>query len=274
MKSLFSIHLLLFILLSLVSCNRNKQPGAPGSLVVEPDTDAMRRMAGIWVDEGTQTVAFRVNGDSIFYPNSSNQSVRFAIFQDTLVLFTADSVRFPIVRQLDYTFVYESLSGDSITLTRSENPADSFYFFSAGKEYAPILLNEEVSRDTVVFSPEDERYHLYIKVNPTHYRVYQTTFTDEGLPIENVYFDNIIHVGVYKGRDRIYSHDFAKTHFAALVPAEFLEGAILSNGEFGAVDRAGCHFNLTLCQPNGSSCYVVGLVVDYHGQLEKKLIEY
>lgn len=273
MKSPFTIFLYALTLLLLVACGGDQRRD-DAVLVVEPDSVAMQRLNGIWVDAETQTVVFRVDGDSLFYPNSSSQPVRFTIYEDTLLLYTADSVRFPIIRQKDYSFVYESLSGDSITLLRSENPLDSLIFFSTGHEYAPILLNEEVSRDTVVFSPSNERYHLYIKVNPTHYRVVQTTFTDEGLPIENVYFDNIIHVGVYNGRDKLFSHDFVKADFAELIPQEFLKGAILSNGEFGNVDRDGCHFNITLCQPNGSSCYVVSVVVDYRGQLEKKLIEY
>ena len=261
-------------ILLLTSCGSGQKTDTTTPKVLEADTAAMHRLAGIWIDAETEAVVFRVDGDSLFYPDSTSLPIRFAIYEDTLVLFTADTVRYPIVHQGDYTLSYESLSGDSITLHLSDNPTDSLFFFDRQREYAPILLNEEVSRDTILFSPAGERYHLYIKVNPTHYRVYQTTYTDEGLAAENVYYDNIIHIGVYQGRDCLYSHDFKKADFAELVQESFLQGAILSNAEFGAVDRAGCHFNITICQPNGSSCYVVSLVVDRHGNLEKKLIEY
>ena len=270
MKLFSSIILFTLLVLLLTACIRQTQPSSQASCVQQADTAAMQFLSGIWVDSETETVVFRVEGDSIFYPDASVLPVRFAIIADTLCLFTADSVRYPVVHQGDFVLSYESLSGEVITL----HPLDSLYFFAKDREYAPLLINEEVSRDSVVFSPSGERYHLYIKVNPTQYRVYQTTFTDEGLATENVYFDNIIHVGVYQGRSCIFSHDFAKSDFQDLVPGQFLEGAILSNTEFGTTDRDGFHFNVTICQPNGASCYVVELIVNYDGKTQMNLSAY
>lgn len=257
-----------------MSCGGGNKRTDAEPAIIEADSAAMSSLAGIWVDAVTESVAFRVEGDSLFYPDTTILPVRFAIFEDTLVLFTADTVCYPLLEKHDHSLVYESLSGDPITLYLSEDPADSILFFAAPKEYAPVLLNEEVSRDTVVFSPTGERYHLYIKVNPTHYRVYQTTYTDEGLAMEKVYYDNIIHIGVFQGRKSLFSRDFVKADFAEFVPEPFLEGAILSNADFGDVDREGCHFNVTLCQPDGASCYVISLIIDKQGNLEKKLLEY
>ena len=233
------------------------------------DTAAMRSLAGIWVDEDTEAVVFCIRGDSVFYPDSTSLPVPFGIFDDTLVV---DGVRYPILERHEYSLHYESLTGETIRLQRSDAPEDSLFF--RPREYDPILLNEEVRRDTVVFSPAGERYHLYIAVNPTRYRVHQTTYTDEGLPMDNVFFDNIIHISVYQGRRSIFSRDFAKADFSEQVPAQFLEGALLSNMQFGSVDHTGCRFNATLCHPDGASCYVVTICVGYDGQYTMAVLEY
>ena len=274
MKPSYTIFLTSFLVLSMASCIGPSTASSEAELTLQADTLAMRLLSGIWLDSETETVVCRVEGDSIFYPDSTVLPVRFAIYEDTLYLFTADTVRYPIVKQGEYVLSYKSLAGEVITFHRSESPLDSLYFFAEQREYAPLLMNEEVSRDTVVFSPSNERYHLYIKVNPTRYRVYQTTYTDEGLATENVYFDNIIHVSVFQGRNSLFSHDFVKSDFQELVPEAFLEGALLSNTEFGVTDHEGFHFNVTICQPNGASCYVVDLLVRYDGQLQMNLSEY
>lgn len=238
-----------------------------------PDTAAMHALEGIWIDSETESVVLRIQGDTIYYPDTAALNVRFAIFDDTLFVFAADTIRYVIVDQKPHLLRYESLAGDIISLHLSENPEDSILFCSSGN-YSPILINEEVSRDTVVYSPDGQRYHLYVDVSPTRYRVYQTTYNDEGLATENYYYDNIIHVGVYQGRDCLFSRDFKKSDFLNFIPQQFLDQAILSNMEFGPVDRRGCHFNATLCRPDGASCYMMSLCVDYAGELTQSLLGY
>lgn len=271
MKYTFSFTSFIFLLLFLSSCA--DKSGSP-PVFVEPvaDTAAMEAMKGIWIDTETQSVAFRIKADSIYYPDSTNRPVRFAIFEDTLVVYTGDSVRYPILSRTEYSFEYESLNGESVRLHLSDDPEDSLYF--KPHSYAPMLMNEKVHRDTVVFTPSGSRYHLYINVNPTRYRVHYTTYSDEGLAIDNVYFDNIIHIGVYEGRRCIFARDFAKYDFKDMIPSQFLENAILSNMDFSSPDAAGCHFHATLCHPDGASCYVVSITVDYAGHHSLELLEY
>ena len=274
---IFLLRILFLVVPALVfsSCSHKDQSSATYFANQEfvPDTAAMHALEGIWIDSETESVVVRIQGDTIYYPDTAALNVRFAIFDDTLFVFAADTICYPIIEQKPHLLRYESLSGDIISLHLSENPDDSILFCSTG-DYSPILINEEVSRDTVVYSPDGERYHLYVNVNPTRYRVYQTTYNDEGLAADHFYYDNIIHVGVYQGKDCLFSRDFKKTDFLKFIPQQFLDQAILSNMEFGPVDRKGCHFNATLCRPDGASCYIMSLCVNYVGELTLSLLGY
>ena len=271
-----SILLSLLGLALLASCRRqSSSASADGDTMPPPpqaDSATMHRLAGIWVDDETEAVQFLIREDSIFYPDTSSLPARFAVFDDTLVVFAQENSRYPLKQILDYSLLYESLTGEERVLRRSENPDDSLLFLH--RSFAPILLGQLVRRDTVAFSPTGERYHLYIDVNPTRKKVYKTTYTDEGMAVENVYFDNIIHVGVYEGRISRYSHDFHKEEFASFVPEQFIGEAILSNMEFGRLDKNGCHFYATLCEPEGARCYVVDIVIGYDGSKNMKLVDY
>ena len=94
------------------------------------------------------------------------------------------------------------------------------------------------------------------------------------MEVENVYYDNIMHIAVFKGAQRLYSSDFHKQQYASKVPKDFLSDAILGNMEYSHIDTEGLHFNATLCIPDGASCYMVETIVDYQGKMTMKLIEY
>ena len=154
---------------------------------------------------------------------------------------------------------------------QSENPADTLYF--THKQTATLTYNEVVKKDTVVYHGGD-RYHCYVYVNPSRLKVRKTNYTDEGIAVENVYYDNVIHICVYKGRTCLFSRDYSKKSFTGMVPESFLGQAILSNMEFDRADRDGCHFNATVCIPDDAGCYMVGICVDYAGKPEMELLEY
>ena len=184
--------LLLLTLIAMFSSCRSRQGSESVAEPIMADTVAMHRLEGIWLDDETDAVVFRIVGDSIFYPDTINLPARFAIFDDTLVVYGSTDARYPIDHIGDYTFTYQSLTGE-MKVRRSDDPEDTLFF--THREYAPILLEQRLRRDTIVFA-EGERYHLYIDVSPTQRRVYKTIYTDEGMAVENAYFDNIIHISV------------------------------------------------------------------------------
>ena len=110
-----------------------------------------------------------------------------------------------------------------------------------------MTYTHQVKKDSVV-NYDGARYHWYIAINPTKYKVITRTYNDDGIEVENVYYDNIMHVSVFQGSRQLYSSDFRKQQYANQVPAQFLEEAILANMEFTHIDADGLHFAATLCQ--------------------------
>ena len=239
--------------------------------VVKVDSVAMARIEGIWVNAETQNVVMRVIGDSIFYPDTVNLPVRFSIVNDSLVLYGKEETKYLIKKQGDYIFHFESSVGDEINLHKSENPDDSLAFSLV--HIKPIIYNNVTKRDTVV-NYSGTRYHCYVFVNPSHNRVYKNSLNDEGLDVSTYYYDNVIHLSVYKGDKSLLSRDFTKNDFKSLVPSHFLEQATLSDVNFRHVDSDGFHFDAIICMPDDALCYMVQVLVRMDGKYELTLMDY
>jgi hypothetical protein len=260
--------LLLVCCLFFTSCRKN---GSDKILNTEENKDAKALLQGIWVDEESEDVSFKAKGDTIYYPDTTSVPVFFQIINDTLVLKGNTEVKYPIVKQAAHVFWFKNQNGDLMKLSRSDDPNDALLFEHQHSNV--LLLNHVVKKDTIVMY-RGERYHCYVYVNPTRYKVIKSTYNDDGVEVDNVYYDNIIHVSVFHGAQQLYSRDLNKRMFSKLIPIQFLSQAILSNMEFDTVDNEGFHFNATICIPDGASCYMVGTVVSYTGQMNMELLDY
>ena len=237
---------------------------------VEENREAKALMQGVWVDAETEDVSFRVAGDTIFYADSTSMPAYFIIVGDSLTLSSGTS--YAIEKQTAHIFSFRNQNGDLITLNKLVGEeADSI--FVADTTPKVMTYTHQVKKDSVV-SYDGARYHWYIAINPTRYKVMLRTYNEDGLEVENVYYDNIMHVSIYNGAQRLYSSDFRKQQFAKMVPVKFLEEAVLANMEYTKADAAGLHFNATLCIPNGARCYLVETIISYKGQMTMKLLEY
>ena len=237
---------------------------------VEEDREAKALMQGVWVDAETEDVSFRVEGDTIFYADSTSMPAYFRIVDDSLVLSSGTS--YAIERQTPHIFSFRNQNGDVVTFNKLDDvEADSLFVH----DMTPSVMTytHQVKTDSVV-SYNGARYHWYIAINPTRYKVVRRTYNDDGMEVENVYYDNIMHISIYNGAQRLYSSDFRKQQFAHLVPVKFLDEAVLANMEYVKADAAGLHFNATLCIPDGASCYLVETVISYKGEMTMKLLEY
>ena len=261
MKKIFVI---LVLALALTACGR--QGGSPSAA---ENKEAKSMLQGIWVDAESGDVSFRVQGDTIYYADSTSMPAYFRVMGDSLVLGSGAS--YGIVKQSAHLFWFSNQNGDVIKLQKSDDPIDETEFVHD----TPHILSysHQVKTDSVV-NYDGNRYHWYIAINPTKYKVVTHTFNEDGMEVENVYFDNIMHISVYQGSRQLYSSDFRKQQYAGKVPADFLEEAVLGNMEFSHIDAAGLHFNATLCIPDGASCYLVESLISYKGQMTMKLVEY
>ena len=261
-----SLALVLCLLLILFTGCRQKDAA---SADVAESREAKALLQGIWLDDQTQNVVFKIEGDTVFYPDSTSQPAYFKIVADTMIL-GESATKYPLVKQMEHVFWFINQNGDTIKLVKSNDEADSLNFSQRRPEV--LTIAEVTKRDTVV-TYDNERYHCYVAINPTKYKVTSTAYNDDGVEVSNVYYDNIVHLSVFHGNNRLFGKNFQKMEFTKYVPKEFLEQAILSNVEYDRADADGFHFNATLCTPNAASCYLVEIIISYKAQVSMKLIE-
>lgn len=229
------------------------------------DRFAKKMLQGIWVDDESEEVVFRIKGDSVFYPDSATMPAYFKIVADTFVVDGGSQQdKYPVVKRTYHTFWFKNTNGDFVKLIRSNDPADTILFSAPLRQ--PVLITEKVKRDTVVYYDE-KRYHCYITINPTKYKVVRSTYSDDGMALENVYYDNIVHLGVYQGKRKVFSRNVAKQEFAKFVPGHFISQAILGDMLFNNVDDKGFHFQASLCLPDGNAVsYLLDVCIGFGGQ--------
>lgn len=226
-------------------------------------------LQGVWIDEETEDVMFRAEGDSIYYPDSMSQPAHFMVFGDTLLLGTNT---YRIEKQSEHVFWFRNQGGDIVKLVKNENPdVDSTFV----RDETPNVMTytEVVKRDSVVMH-NGQRYHWYIAINPTRYKVPVKSYNADGVEVVNVYYDNIMHISVFRGAEKLFSSDIRKQMYEGQIPSDFLSQAVLSNMEFSKVDAQGFHFDATVCRPDGASCYRVENLVSLDGRMNTKLLEH
>ena len=230
---------------------------------------AKNLLQGIWLDDESESVQFRIKGDTIYYPEASYTPVFFKIINDTLFLYgTEDSTSYKIDKQSEYSFWFHSLSDEVIKLHKSENELDSLAF--ENKDNRDIPIYDQVAKKDSVMYYGGKRYRGYVYINPSRMKVTKTTYTETGMGVENIYYDNIIHICVYEGRKCLYAKDFNKKDFGELIPSDFIKQDILSDMDFVKITAAGFGYQATLCIPEEASCYNIDITISHDGNLSLK----
>lgn len=234
----------------------------------DEDRIAKEKLQGIWLEETTESPLLQVKGDTIFYADASTAPVAFKIMGDTLKTFGERTNNYLIEKQGDYTFWFRSAVGDMIRLHKAENDVDSLAFTQNREMH---VYNEVVKKDSVV-SYNNTRYRGYVYINPSKIKVMRPGVSEEGMGVDNVYYDNIIHICVYEGKKSLFATDIKKQMFDEVIPKEFLQWAILSDMDFYGVDSRGYHYQATVCIPDDASCYLVNITVNPEGKLSYELV--
>lgn len=255
---LFTIAVAL-VAFTLSSCRKK----APQKQEPQEDMKAKQMLQGVWMNEDDEDVAFKAQGDTIYYPDSTSAPVHFSIAGGKLILNGANETAYPIVRQTAHVFQFKNASGDVVHLVKSEDKDDASLF--SDKQPLPLNQNRLIKRDTVIVYGND-RYHSYVQINPTTYKVIKASYNDEGVEVDNVYHDNIIHISIFQGARKLFSRDFRKGDFSKYVPQEILAQSILSDMTLTGMDPKGTHFQAQLVIPDSQSSFLVELVVDFHGR--------
>lgn len=242
-----------------------------GNAPQEESREAKALLQGIWMDNETENVLFRMKGDTVYYADSTSLPAYFKVVGDTLYI--GENNGYYIEKQTDHLLSFRNQNGELMKLVKV-NEEDLPDMAEEEQPAQPVIqqLKEVLKRDTVVFMG-GQRYHCYIAINPTRYKVTCQTVNEDGLTVDEVYYDNIINISIFKAGAQIFKRDMHKTDYAKQVNGDFLKTALLNDMTFTKADADGFHFTASLCQPNGASCYLVDNQVSADGALHFKLVE-
>lgn len=249
-------YIVLFLLLFVSSCSNTKQKEKV-SVMPKENFEAKSLLQGIWVDDLTEDVVFKIDGDTIHYPDNTSQSVGFKIIGDTFVVGNTPD-KYYISSLSANVFSFTDNTGEMLNLVKSKIESDSAFFKE--KVAQPIIIGQLIKRDTIVYY-NNTRYRIYTTINPSKYKVCKSALNEDGIKVENVYYDNIINIAVFIGRDKQYSHNFNKNEFANSIPAAILKRSVFGNMDFVNIDKDGFHFRATIGVPDEPGAYVVDTIV-------------
>lgn len=117
-----------FILLAcfvLMACSERKNAKIINN---SEDKKAKQLLQGIWMNDDDGDIAFRVLGDSIFYPDSLSVPVAFKIQQDSFVLLSSNITKYPIIKQSEHVFEFKNSNGEVVHLVKSNDPSNIYEF--------------------------------------------------------------------------------------------------------------------------------------------------
>ncbi len=254
-------------ILLLTACSEYSQKK---QVVEKEDLEAKALLQGTWVDDMTYTPLLRFKGDTLYYLNESVRPVPFKIVNDSLKTYGTQVSSYHIKKQGESIFWIQSSMGEILQLSKSENQVDTIL---------PVQVSDtdEVTRKVIekdhVVHFNDKRYRGYVYINPTDIKIVQPEMTEEGLEVENVYYDNIIHICVYEGKNKLFGRDMKKQDFESLVPQEYYQRAILSDMDFVGVNAKGYQYQANLCIPNNATCYLVDISISKDGDIVYALVQ-
>ena len=259
--------ILIVLIVSLASCG-NRQGGEASA---KEDLTAKQLLQGIWVDDETDMPLMRIEGDTMYYTNPQSAPVSFKVVRDTIYVYSNEPVAYKIDRQTEYSFWFHLPAYEVIRLHKSENEEDSLAF--ANREVEVISTTPEVIKKDSVVTYKDTRYRGYVYINPSRMKVFKTSYSENGIGVDNVYYDNVIHICVYEGKKMLYGQDITKKMFADIFPAEVLNQTILADMDFMGVDGKGYHYQATLGIPESSVYNLVNMVIGLDNKMNIKKAE-
>lgn len=228
--------------------------------------EAKGLLQGVWVNGDDGSATMMVKGDTIFYADSTSAPVYFAIIDDSLLLRGSKEVKYAIIKQTENIFQFKNTAGDVIKLKRSFD--DEYNSSDFNTSSTPIEINQGqlIKRDSVV-TGAGHSYHIYTQVNPTTYKVTRSTYNQDGVSVDNVYYDNIVHIGIFNGASCLFRKDVRKNDLAKYIPKEYIEQGVLSDIFISHIDEAGTHLLASVCIPDTQTGYVVQILVSHSGQV-------
>lgn len=232
---------------------------------------AKELLQGIWVDDDTEMPLMRIKGDTIYYADPLSIPVAFKVIEDSLYVCGNETVAYKIDKQAQYSFWFHSLADEIVKLHKSENAEDSLAF--ANREVQIIPTTPEILKKDSIVMYKGNRYRGYVYINPSKMKVFKTSYSENGYSVDNVYYDNVIHICVYEGKKMLYGQDITKQMFKEVFSEDFLNQTILADMNFLGVDNKGYHYQATLGIPESSVYNLINITIDSNNKVNIKKAE-
>lgn len=254
-------------ILLLTACSEQPQKKEK---VEKEDLEAKELLQGTWIDDMTETPLLQFKGDTLYYLNESVRPVAFKIIRDSLKTYGQQTSSYHIKKQGEHFFWIQSSMGEILQLSKAEHSMEPL--LSIQDTHEAEHAREVIEKDHIVHY-DNKRYRGYVYINPTDIKVFKPEITEEGLEVENIYYDNIIHICVYEGKNRLFGRDMKKPDFEPFIPQEYFQRSILSDMEFTGVNAQGYQYQATLCVPNSASCYLINISITKDGDISYELAQ-
>lgn len=267
MKKHVIFYLLSFTLPVLLSTIIGCGSGNGSSYTAPTDTIAMGKLQGLWIDEESDDFVFMFKKDSVYFSDKTIAPAHFTVEGDTLRIYASTTANY-FIKDLDGShFSLINMNGDEINLIKSKDKYAMQDFMEAESEETDIINQGKlIKRDSVV-TAGDARYHIYTQINPTSYKVIRRQINENGISVDNVFYDNIIHIAIYDGNRKVISRDYRKKDFAKHVPEQFLENSILSDILIKGSSKEGVHLTVIIASVDLTTSYRITLTVDSSGKI-------
>lgn len=250
--------LLITILLSACSSQNTKEN------ITEEDLTAKKNLQGTWTNELEGNILFTIKGDTIFYNDSISQPSPFHVLNDTLFIENHNVVKYPIRHLSSTSFTFINTDGEEIELTKTDTQSNALM---RGQRKGAITINQgqKIKNDTIMIY-DNHHFHAYTQVNPTTYKVFHQSTNTDGLSIDNVYYDNIIHIALFDGQKKIFSKNVIKEDFKKVVPESYISQAVLSEIKIEKATKDGVLFVAILSIPDSYTNYMINILITPDGK--------
>lgn len=232
------------------------------------DKQAKQMLQGIWADDGNENAVFMAKGDSIFFPDSSSQPVKFWIYGDSLYMKGANTSHYLITQQAPHILKFINDMGDEVRLDKDESGALAGQF-NVSRPYAMNIFRA-MDSDTL-FMADGSRWQVRVNIEPTSDRIIKSDYNDVGIEVDNLYLDNKARVTMLFDGVEVYSHEFRKSEFERFLPKDLFAKSTLRDIEVDHADASSVYFNVTVGIPDATSSYVIDMRIHRDGKVGMRL---
>lgn len=232
----------------------------------QENKEAKEMMQGVWYNSDTNERSLYVKGDTIYFADPVNVPSYFRIVDDSLEIFGANVDHYAIYRQAPHIFCFYNLNGELVKLRKGNRMADTVRFAYKGRQQT---IRKTLQKDSTIIY-KGEKFHFAITISPSNGEVLKQTYTNDGIQVDNLYFDNSVNLDVKRNDGKLFKGEVKKLDYAKAVPSSFLSQAVFADLDFDRADAKGLHFNAVFSIPNEKLSYIVETIITPKGKLELK----